>query len=59
MKDSLKLMVRLVLALAFGAGAILLALELMDNIYEYRSPISESALIPGRSFGEPMGERVV
>ena len=59
MKNSLKLIIRLVLALALGVGAIFLALELMDNLYEYRSPISEDKLVPGRSFGDPMGERVV
>lgn len=59
MKKSFKLMVRLVLALALGAGAIFLALELMDNLYGYRSPLSENPPVPGQSFGEPMGERVV
>jgi len=59
MKNSFKLMVRLVLALALGAGAIFLALELMDNLYGYRSPLSENPPVPGQSFGEPMGERVV
>ena len=59
MKNSLKLIVRLVLVLAISAGAVFLAFALMDNLYEYRSPISESNLIPGRSFGDPMAERVV
>lgn len=59
MKNSLKLIIRLVFVLAFSAGAIFLAFALMDDLYEYRSPISESDLIPGRSFGEPMAERVV
>ena len=59
MKNSLKLIVRLVLALALSAGSIFLALELMNNLYDYRSPLSGKPPVPGRSFGEPMGERVV
>lgn len=59
MKNSFRLIVRLVLVLALSAGAIFLALELMDNLYGYRSPLSEKSPVPGRSFGEPMGERVV
>lgn len=59
MKNTLKFIVRLVLVLMIGIGAIFLALELMDNLYEYRSPLSAKPPVPGRSFGEPMGERVV
>lgn len=59
MKNYFKLIVRLILALALSAGAIFLALELMDNLYGYRSPLSENPPVPGRSFGEPMGKRVV
>ena len=59
MKRFLKLSFRLILMMALGAGAILLALELMNNIYEYRSPLSKKPPIPGQSFGEPLGERVV
>lgn len=59
MKNSLKLIVRLVMVLAISVGAYFLATALMDNLYEYRSPISESNLIPGRSIGDPMAERVV
>jgi len=59
MKNTFKLIVRLILVLALGTGAIFLALELMDNLYGYRSPLSENPPVPGRSFGEPMGERVI
>lgn len=59
MKNNLKLAFRFLVVLAIGAGAIILALALMDNLYEYRSPLSENPPIPGRSFGEPIGERVV
>lgn len=59
MKNSFKLFVRLILTIALSIGAIYLALEIMDNLYEYRSPLSAKPPVPGRSFGEPMGERVV
>ena len=59
MKNNLKLVFRFLVVLAIGAGAITLALALMDNLYEYRSPLSDNPPIPGRSFGEPIGERVV
>ncbi|PKO05280.1 MAG: hypothetical protein CVU41_11625 [Chloroflexi bacterium HGW-Chloroflexi-3] len=59
MKNTLKFLVYLVLALMIGTGAIYLALEIMDNLYEYRSPLSAKPPVPGRSFGEPMVERVV
>lgn len=59
MKNTFKLIVRLVIVLAISAGAIFLALELMDNLYGYRSPLSEKPPVPGQSFGEPIGERVV
>jgi len=59
MKNTFKLILRLILVLALGTGAIFLALELMDNLYGYRSPLSENPPVPGRSFGEPMGERVI
>lgn len=59
MKNGLKLTARLILVIILGVGAILLALELMDNLYEYRSPLSENPPIPGRSFGDPFGEQIV
>ena len=59
MKNGLKFTARLILVIILGVGAILLALELMDNLYEYRSPLSENPPIPGRSFGEPFGEQIV
>ncbi|HSM25439.1 MAG TPA: alkaline phosphatase family protein [Anaerolineaceae bacterium] len=59
MKNSFKIFIQLAVILVLGGGAILLALELMDNLYNYRSPLSENPPIPGQSFGEPIGERVV
>ena len=59
MKNNLKLIARLIVIVALGVGAIFLALELMDNLYSYRSPIADNPPIPGRSFGEPFGEQVV
>ena len=59
MKNNLKLIARLIVIIALGVGAIFLALELMDNLYSYRSPLAEKPPVPGRSFGEPFGEQVV
>ena len=59
MKNSFKMFIQLAVILVLSAGAIFLALELMDNLYQYRSPLSENPPIPGQSFGEPIGERVV
>ena len=59
MKNGLKLTARLMVIIALGVGAILLALALMDNLYEYRSPLSDTPPVPGRSFSEPFGEQVV
>lgn len=59
MKNSFKLFVRLVLTIALSAGAIFLSLELTDNLYGYRSPLSENPPVPGQSFGESVGERVI
>lgn len=59
MKNGLKLTARLMVIIALGVGAILLALALMDNLYEYRSPLSDNPPVPGRSFSEPFGEQVV
>lgn len=59
MKNNLKLIARLIVIIALGVGAIFLALELMDNLYSYRSPLADNPPVPGRSFGEPFGEQVV
>jgi hypothetical protein len=59
MKNNLKLIARLIVIIALGVGAIFLALELMDNLYTYRSPLADNPPVPGRSFGEPFGEQVV
>ncbi len=59
MKNGLKFTIRLILVIVLGAGAILLALELIDNLYEYRSPLSNNPPVPGRSFGDPFGEQIV
>ncbi len=59
MKNNLKLIGRLIVIIALGVGAIFLALELMDNLYSYRSPLADNPPVPGRSFGEPFGEQVV
>jgi|LADL02.1.fsa_nt_gi hypothetical protein len=59
MKNSFQVLFRVTLIIVIGVGAILLALALMDNLYEYRSPLSETPPIPGRSFTEPLADRVV
>jgi len=59
MKNSLKLIIRLIMVIVLAIGAIYLALEMMDNLYEFRSPLSKNPPVPGRSFGDPMGERVI
>ncbi|MDO9086325.1 MAG: alkaline phosphatase family protein [Anaerolineaceae bacterium] len=59
MKNWFSVLFRLTLTIVFGVGAILIALALMDNLYDYRSPLSETPPIPGRSFTEPLADRVV
>ena len=59
MKNSFKLVLQILLVIALGGGSFFLALEMMDNLYTYRSPLSSDPPIPGQSFGKPVSERVV
>lgn len=59
MNQTLKFILKIIVTLALGAGAIFLALALMNNLYDYRSPLSAHPPTPGRSFTEPISERVV
>lgn len=59
MKNWFPVLFRVTLTIVVGVGAILLALALMDNLYGYRSPLSETPPIPGRSFTEPLADKVI
>jgi hypothetical protein len=59
MNNSFHVLFRMTMIIVIGVGAILLALALMNNLYEYRSPLSETPPIPGRSFNEPLADKVV
>ncbi len=59
MKNSIKLILQTLLVIALGGGSFFLANELMDNLYEYRSPLTSDPPVPGQSFDDPVSERVV
>ena len=59
MKNSFKLILQILLVVVLAGGSFFLALEMMDNLYEYRSPLSSDPPIPGQSFGDPVSERVI
>jgi len=59
MKQTLALILRFLVVLALGAGAILLAMALNSNMEGYRSPLKDMPPAPGKTFGEPLSERLV
>jgi len=59
MKPILRFVSVLVLCLAIIFGSYSLAMRLLTNMYDYRSPLLTSPPIPGQSLGSPMARQVV
>jgi len=59
MKQILRLILVLVVCVGIAIGSYSLAMGLMNSIYNYRSPLSDSPPIPGQSLGKPMARQVV
>ncbi|PKO12816.1 MAG: hypothetical protein CVU39_22020 [Chloroflexi bacterium HGW-Chloroflexi-10] len=59
MKHSLRLVFGIIFCILFAVSALVLALQMMDNIYVFRSPLHDTPPIPGRSLGEATARRVV
>ena len=59
MKTGFRLVINIILCLALAGGSYYLAVGLMDNIYQYRSPLNADPPVPGLSLGEPVARQVV
>ncbi|MHB8133848.1 MAG: alkaline phosphatase family protein [Anaerolineaceae bacterium] len=59
MKPILRFVFVLVLCLALNIGSYSLAMQLLANMYDYRSPLLASPPIPGQSLGSPIARQVV
>lgn len=59
MKPTICTIVMIAFCLSAAAGAYVWATSLIDSLYAYRSPLQNSAPVPGPSVGDPLSRRVV